>query len=466
MRIAGRALRRLPTLAALVAVLVAALVSVAAEPSGQAALPGPVPVDALPHTAFFTMVKALGKDVAAAWPRTTEIWPRVDYRPMVLVVTKGAEAAAVTVDGIAPITPAEVRRWKVGAGGTFRTMDWNGHPTISVDAATAHYKNELETARALFFLASHELFHAYVQGGSRNIKPWPVLVGDIVDPGSRDTDFPLKAEPRYFRGMAYNELLKAYRGTSGERRAHLGAAAYWAGRWEREYGDEKRRLTVVDIIEGTADYFAQMATTLAAGRSDRSADMTYADGLSMAAGEAYPLGKAAGLVADQRGIDWKTSMGDQGRTPLSYALTGVVPKRGPDDPALKDSIDIEVVLANEALGTRISDAVAEFDRPALLVLRSSDADAAFTTTGFYRTASLPYSIALRTSTEFGTLTISNRSVLIARVDGELRFVIPFDPEKLLHGNVVRFSEPGLAGWVTVDPGPPLSGKKTYVMRDK
>jgi hypothetical protein len=380
----------------------------------------------------------------------------------VVLVTDGTEAAAVTVRGIDRVEVSELRRQKLDWSAGFQVTQWNGRPAFLVSTSAARLRDDLAPPRALFYLATHEGFHAYVQGTHSIDTVWPSLRPTTSGPDSRDTEYPLRAAPRYYRAMAYNALLAAHR-NPGERPTQLAAAAYWAGRWEQEFSDEAQRLITTDIAEGTAEYVAQAALAMAAGRQDLSADMGFTEGLLMADGESYLLGPAAGLLADEQGLDWKAAMATERRTPLSRLLAGVTPTPQPDSPRLRAAIEAQIKKRNKELKPQIGLAVLDYEQnPALLVIDSeAGGDQALTQAGFYRTAAVPYTIILGCSMKVGSLVIDDRTVFTAIIGGRRLYLVPFKPDGQLNIDHVDFTETGLTGHVTVKPGPDLPGKRTY-----
>ncbi|MBO3751192.1 hypothetical protein J5X84_34395 [Streptosporangiaceae bacterium NEAU-GS5] len=426
--------------------------------SAKAALAGP----AFSDPAFSTLVAELSKDVAGVWPRTAEIWPAADFSKLVLLVASSTEAAAITVNGAEPVEPAKLHQqdfdWDTG----MRLARWNGRPAIFLPDTLGQAGGDLTPSQSLFKIATHEAFHAYVQKTGSRAEIWPSMLPAISGRETRDTDFPLRVAPRYFRAMAYNQLLAAYRNPD-ERPARLAAAAYWARRWSKEYPGEERRLLSTDILEGTAEYFCRVALARAEGESDLSVGMGPITGLRASDEEAYKLGVLAGLMADERGLDWKAAMRDKRRTPLSWALDGVEPVRQPDAPELRTAIEAKADEKNKELQPQIAGALADFLQPTLLLIKAGATDvSAFSTTGFYRARSLPYSIILGTTMKAGELTIENHTIFSGIVDGQLYYMIPFKSAGRLAGDQVSFDEKGLTGYVTVTPGPEIAGKETYV----
>lgn len=173
------------------------------------------------------------------------VWPGLDWRELQFLFSEASHRNAwlISADGSAP---EEIRKDQTiedifEPDFKFGFLDFRGRRTIAVNT------ENLSPQRS-FRLAVHEFFK---QVGQKN---WHNPEYD-----DRGTLYPLLAEPRYFRRMAFDSLKSAYSEVAARRdpKAHLSAAAYWLRRWQKKYPEELPMQT--DSMEGTALYVEQMA---------------------------------------------------------------------------------------------------------------------------------------------------------------------------------------------------------------
>ena len=95
----------------------------------------------------------------------------------------------------------------------------------------------------------HESFHFYIQG-----KDWG-------NPESKDRDqvYPIDFEPRTYRVLENLMLIRAFDnyGDAAKRAEYYGRAKYWHEKYNSEFGDEFKRISLNDINEGTANFFGK-----------------------------------------------------------------------------------------------------------------------------------------------------------------------------------------------------------------
>lgn len=95
----------------------------------------------------------------------------------------------------------------------------------------------------------HESFHFYIQG-----KDWG-------NPESKDRDqvYPIDFGPRTYRVLANLMLIRAFDNYSdaAKRADYYGRAKYWHEKYNSEFGDEFKRISLNDINEGTANFFGK-----------------------------------------------------------------------------------------------------------------------------------------------------------------------------------------------------------------
>lgn len=190
--------------------------------------------------------------------------------------------------------------------------------------------------------------------------------------GSRSAPYPAPWEPRYLRGQLRRTLLTAALGDD----AGLGAAAFWHGRLQAEYGEEMQTIRSYDCTEGSAEYVALMMSALAELGCDASDEELVAlatshlkDGIFIVEGsfdsgrEPYDLGVLAGLLLRGQGVKgWELKV-ETGDPPADQVLAGVQAVDQPDDPVVEMEAKAEVDAGNEVVGAEIDPLVANLKDP-------------------------------------------------------------------------------------------------------
>lgn len=95
----------------------------------------------------------------------------------------------------------------------------------------------------------HESFHFYIQG-----KDW-----GSPDGKDRDQVYPIDFKPRTCRVLANLMLIRAFDNFNNKalRDEYYGRAKYWNEKYNSEFGDEFKRISLNDINEGTANFFGK-----------------------------------------------------------------------------------------------------------------------------------------------------------------------------------------------------------------
>jgi len=139
----------------------------------------------------------------------------------------------------------------------------------------------------------HESFHFYIQG-----KDWG-------NPESKDRDqvYPIDFKPRTYRVLENLMLIRAFDnyGDAAKRAEYYGRAKYWHEKYNSEFGDEFKRISLNDINEGTANFFGKavihsvFSTWHSFERMENEALATSIDG------ESYSLGAVAIALLQKEG---------------------------------------------------------------------------------------------------------------------------------------------------------------------
>ncbi|ACZ83636.1 hypothetical protein Sros_0613 [Streptosporangium roseum DSM 43021] len=481
----GRASPRAVTAAGLSTIAVAGMTSTAGTGTTATVT---ATATATAEPTFADYVAGLKADVAKAWPRTGTLFPGADFSTLVLLVSDGRQAAAITAEGVTPTSVAEMERRGVAVPELIAPAEWDGRYAVAINTALGrlHFEpgpagQRIGSVLTVFGKTTHEAFRFYVQGfalGPDRI--WPSLRAE----GRRATEYPLRATPRLYRAMIYNELREAYR-VPDTRPARLAAAAYWAERWAREFPAERERIAVVDIDAGTAEYVGKSAVAMAAATppGDRREQRAFlldelmkpaTGGTDSVDLESYPIGLAAGLVADDLGLDWKAAVVNGPDTPLDLVVRGVTPSARPEPAGLRRTIDEQVARANTEIAMDLDPAIAAFRDPrtALLLVPpppEGTQPEPRSLSGEYIVDRVPGTVYRRFTQKLrvssGVLEAKELSVFSDQVDGVDYTIIPFDPtggDSPLSGDRVRFTSANLTGDLQVRAGPMLAGKKTFV----
>jgi hypothetical protein len=402
--------------------------------------------------------------VSKVWPEAGKIWPGAVLKDRRIVVGDGRTARLVSVDGVENLTAADLTRHKVTipASGSLYTT-WDGHPTVVLNGADPAYAEEARDEHAslseiLFGAATDELFHSWQQRGR-----------SLYQRQMRGTEYPLAVTPRLYRAMMYDDLVAAYRDPK-QRQQHLANAAYWYGKWQKEYADEARRATGPDAFEGAAGYFDAVASAMVRG-ADREKPDELRDKVGYASldqgmdprrltvdGEAAPLGALAGLLLDEAAskqqkknkkahvVPWQQRVGANGQTPVGLLLWGVAPVPEQSSDELRQAIQDELAKQNSDLIPRFNPLVRAYNDngDSLLLVPLETATGDLETGGYYTTKNVPYEMLARLTGTFrfpsGHLRAKEASVLTGVVDGHQYVIVPLDPEhKRTHLSADRLS---------------------------
>lgn len=377
--------------------------------------------------------------VAKVWPDAGRIWPGVVLKDRRIILGDGRAARLITVDGVKDLSAADLAQHKIEvphSGSLYTT--WEGHPAVVINSADPAYAQEARDGRAslsqiLFGAATDELFHSWQQRG----KP----VNEL-----RGTEYPLAVTPRLYRAMLYDDVVAAYRDPK-QRRERLGGAAYWYGRWQKEYAGEAKRAAATDAAEGAAGYFDAVSAAMARGadRADRAdmrehiayepLDQNLDPRRLTVDGEAAPLGAIAGLLLDEAKKPWQRQAAQGGQTPVALLLQGVAPVAEPASDDLRQAIQDVLAKQNSDLIPRFNPLVRAYhdhgDVLLLIPLESATGD--LETGGYYTTKDVPYAMLARLTGTFafpsGRLRANEASVLTGTVGGRQYVIVPLDEHK-------------------------------------
>lgn len=426
-------------------------------------------------TAVIPVSSEVQQYVAKVWPQSARIWPGVVLKDRRIILSDGRTTRLITAEGITALDAATLAAKKIAVPPTGSMyITWDGHPAVVINSADPAY---LEDAKAggvslstvLFGAATDELFHSWQQRGK------PLNQHEI-----RGTEYPLSVTPRLYRAMLYNEVLGAYR-DSRRRTRHLAAAAYWYGRWTKEFPDEARRAVPTDVSEGAAGYFDAIADAMAAGadRTDPKDIRKHIDYQPIEQvsdprrltvdGEAGPLGAVAGLLLDETRKPakketkpakpaWQQEVTQGGRPPVAVLLQGIAPAASQPSDGLRQSIQNVLAARNSDLISRFTPLVRAYHDKgdALLLVPLNTATGDLETGGYYTAKNVPYAMLAGLTGTFqfstGKLKADRASVLTGVVGRNQYLIVPVDPGRRhvkLSGNRLQLTSGPLTGTFTV-----------------
>lgn len=189
--------------------------------------------------------------------------------------------------------------------------------------------------------AMREAFHRYVQRLDGRVR-WAGITDSKAD---ATPQYPALVEPRQLRRALHSELYAALTDPN-EEATHLERAKYWYDRWAAKYPDEQEALRSLDILEGTAEYFAVALTTHATAHTTPGKRLRTPDDLArspVADVESSQIGAAALLLAKARGVERFDRVETGELTPVEAALEGVdaassAPPPGPMESTLRAAV--------------------------------------------------------------------------------------------------------------------------------
>jgi hypothetical protein len=208
----------------------------------------------------------------------------------------------------------------------------------------------------------HEMFHLHGQKGWAEGAESP-----------RGTRMPMDASPRYYRAMAYEELLQALKSPTLDLH-HLGKAKSWIKRWQTEYPLET--LNSTDRIEATArfvEYRSLAIASLGCHATDGELLEAYMaknepfDLEEIYLGidtESYMLGNLSVLALEKLGVerDFAEKI-RKGASPLDLLIASIEARAETDNLEIKNAITEEAQSINETFFKTIEETLNAFSNP-------------------------------------------------------------------------------------------------------
>jgi hypothetical protein len=291
-------------------------------------------------------VNAFNKEITAPMLICPDrVWPGYDFRKLTIYLTDSNKKQAYVWTAADTDEASQVKTINFGDVGPEFTSGMYGygkdplHPemglSLSETEEIAEWQQQFGNGEYLVSLGIHEAFHIFEQ------PKW--LHNDSTISGSRASDFPAQAKPRYLRYMMLKSMI-AYLDSRQEQDLMELAALYDS--YKKEFGAEQQQIHGTDRSEGTAMYTEFVGTAIAKRGCDASERIIEEELLKQiktrfeisldADTESYSLGAAAGaimrLLPELKG--WEEKIMQKGVTPLDV----LTEKQQRAEPALDGSI--------------------------------------------------------------------------------------------------------------------------------
>lgn len=299
------------------------------------------------------IVQQTARQIQRHWPHMAQVWPGLDYdrHNLILFVidddNQVQQAWQISTQATNQLTSEEYANLAVPQDGGFEKLDFAGQPSIS--ASLSQRSLATTNPEEFYRFITHELVHLYYQAQADQ------SMGET----SRSQQYPVEIEPRLYRQMIYQNLIKAYR-EPDKQADHLGRARYWHDLWKAKYPEEYRTIKAIDIAEATARYIENISAFIGQQTSpdeflDKASQAIETDQLyTEASAESYELGYVAGLILDRTQPDWKQTFYQQNVSVDEWLLKDVKPIDQEPDPELKHKLSGKIEQYNQSVQARIS----------------------------------------------------------------------------------------------------------------
>lgn len=305
---------------------------------------------------FEGLVGQVHRRVEKHWPHMDQVWPGLDYTRHNLVLfhvddeLKAKDAWLVSATEKRQLSAEEYKDLTLPQPGGYGSLTFQGKPSISIsldDYSVKLWGEDEQTFRT----ATHELVHFYYQNQINQ-----------MGSGGRAQVYPVDAQPRYYRQMIFQRLIKAFEDPA-QREDSLSKARHWLNKWQEEYPEEAEAIRLTDLVEGGAQYVENMGAMAGEGASGEAFDQLAAKSIQReelfpsADGESYELGYVAGLLLDKTRPGWKEGIYGNGMSPVEMLLKDVKAAAEPDDPAIKAAVTEDIKEINAIAAEDLADII-------------------------------------------------------------------------------------------------------------
>ncbi|MFE9256157.1 hypothetical protein [Streptomyces sp. NPDC006879] len=422
------------------------------------------------------------RDIAAAWPKMTEVWTGSDHgrRVLILAGAPGEGAEVIDVAGVTRATAADLARARIEVPPSgYAKATWRGRaavvmagpdPVIAAEAMRVPGARAA-TSRLIATAATRESFRLYDQRPGTD-RAWPALSDTAEEHLGHGAPLPPSAAPRLYRASLINALRLAW--LEPERRPHhLAAAAYWQGRWADGSPEEYAAARHLDLLEGVGGY-VQTASALLMPHSGNprtyKKQLAY-DAFAHRTGPADPDaesreigGLACLIMAEQEGAGeevegWQEQLVESGTTPAELLLDEIEPAGQREDTELARRVAEETAAERTVLARTVDPMLKAYrDRTTTLLLVPSTAlRGPFLAGGQHigpegSPRQIYGGVQAAYETSSGAVEFTGRPAFEDTVDSKRYLVVPIDPADpatRLTGRHLVLAAPRLAGSLDV-----------------
>lgn len=433
----------------LVLILIGLLVSPIGLSACQSDPTSKAPVTDTPGLSSETpsIIQQMAGQIKSHWPHMAQVWPGLDYARHNLILfvldddDQVKQAWQINTQATKQLTVEEYADLAVPQAGGFEKLDYAGQPSISASLS----ESTLATTdpQDFYRFITHELVHLYYQAEA----------DQTMGESSRSQQFPVDKQPRLYRQMLYQNLIKAFQ-EPDKQADHLGRARYWHDLWKTQYSEEYQTIKAIDIAEATARYIENIATFISPETSadelrDKASQAIETNQIyTEASAESYELGYVAGLILDRIKPDWKETFYQQNVSVDEWLLRDIKPIAQEADPQLENKLSLEIERYNQSVQAEISPLItAQSDQSIpYLKLDVTQSTASMAATGMitYQGEDVILGYTNLFTSGGQSIKIENLSVYDSFDDtGRMFIVIPLTMPHQVTGDSLSIDQPGL-----------------------
>ena len=393
------------------------------------------------------ILQTLARRIQSHWPHMAKVWPGLDYtrHHLILFVTDDddqvQQAWQLNTQGIKQLSAEQYAGLAVPQSGGFEQLEFESQSSISASLSAATLAGT--DPEDFYRFITHELVHLYYQAEA----------DQFMGQASRSQQYPVESEPRLYRQMLYQNLIKAYRDPQNQA-DHLGRARHWLDQWKTQYPEEYQAIQATDIAEATARYIENIATFIGPNTSaddwrDKASQAIETDQIyTEASAESYELGYVAGLILDRMRPDWKDTFYQQKISIDEWLLSDIKPVVQEADPELKNKLSMEIERYNQSVQADISPLITAQNDPTIPYLKL---DVSHSTASLAASGMITYQDQEIMIGYTNLFTSGGQSIKIEKLSvydhfddtGKNFLIIPLTMDHQVRGDRLSVDQPGL-----------------------
>lgn len=410
---------------------------------------------------------------------TKNIWPEYDLSQNAIIVCQRDDetnqvihAWKLTTKDKTLLANKDFLDVEVPAAGSYNGTEIEGINSIiiAINKKTVPSLKDITILNYIYEIGVHEMVHFHYEPMFKLLK----LSLEQKIHGGRGTEFPNVAQPRVYRKMIYDNLVKAFENPQDEK-MYLAQAKYWYDKWEKEFPKEYYQIKTTDYMEGKARYIQYMMC-IPENLSDKDKtswiidhfDKSLTPSISMDS-ESYKLGFVAGVLLDRQGFEWKKQMTQKTQTPVELLLKNVVSKQDESEDFQK-KLQIskqQVEKKNQEIEKKISHIKEAENNIQIPFLKIDDKfiDGSYETSGFIKYLNKNVTVEFKGTFENqnGTININHCSVYEQEGLFQGAYILPLTMEySLSNGRLVIHSEDAFCD-IQVKQTKDKDGRILYIM---